>query len=499
MIGLKWRNSDNEQDSDQDICNTTPCPVWSVWSSCPVTCGTGVATRTRGTETEKQDCFVRFCPWSTWSQCTNSCGGGQATRTRGSSDFDTKYCNNHVCPTLAVWSTWTDCSVTCADGTQTRTRASDIENRSCSLAEYCPWTPWTNCSRSCGGGTAYRSRSPHGDDTKDCNTNTCETWSDWSECSAPCGTGSQIRERAGLSESKKCYVKPCTWTDWSDCSRTCGGGSSHRKRGDDADTKRCNTKSCANWTAWSDCSVTCGDGKKTRKLTEDPGTIFEIISDQQSKVCSKRTCPWADWTPCSVTCGRGLKERSRQGASKTYSRSCYEPACVVVTEAPRTKPTTTSTTKRTTPAPTFTLAPITEQVETNKLNRAFPDFSHGHLLIIGGRSVRNDKEGLYKVTAVSLDDRRETVIHTKNNWSSFTAPSSGFHRHCSVLINQRVFIIGGSWSRRDVYELTDTAITKLPLRLPLDMYLHSCSVMNNRIWACGPGRGQGKMCISLGW
>ena len=65
-------------------------------------------------------------------------------------------------------------------------------------------------------------------------------------------------------------------------------------------------------------------------------------------------------------------------------------------------------------------------------------------------------------------------------------------------MNNRVYIIGGSWSRRNVYEVTDRTIAKLPITLPYDMYLHSCEVMNQRIWACSPGRGRGTACLSFG-
>ena len=49
-----------------------------------------------------------------------------------------------------------------------------------------------------------------------------------------------------------------------------------------------------------------------------------------------------------------------------------------------------------------------------------------------------------------------------------------------------------------MYEVTDRTIAKLPITLPYDMYLHSCEVMNQRIWACSPGRGRGTACLSFG-
>lgn len=95
-------------------CNTNPCPVscdglWSAWSPCSVTCGTGIRnlriwiTRkyeiytvalhggtpcpfAQNTE-ERSNCSKPGCPvncqgqWSDWSACSAVCGSGIQTRT----------------------------------------------------------------------------------------------------------------------------------------------------------------------------------------------------------------------------------------------------------------------------------------------------------------------------------------------------------------------------------------------------------------------------------
>ena len=142
---------------------------------------------------------------------------------------------------------------------------------------------------------------------------------------------------------------------------------------------------------------------------------------------------------------------------------------------------------------------ITTENNGNLAPSSFSNVRPGDVLIVGGRSIRDDKDSLFKITRMNLDESQsETTIFSKANWAKSGGPDEGFHRHCSVQINNRVFVIGGSWTRRDVYELSSSRIEKLPITLPIDMYLHSCAIMSNRIWACGPGRGQGKTCISFG-
>ena len=109
-----------------------------------------------------------FSLWSEWSSCSMSCGSGQQTRTRscdqGCSNDDlleTQSCNDVACPgkvtcetstwqlihrlVFSIWSDWSDCSVSCGSGDQTRTRTCDqgcsnddlLETQSCNDAA-CP-------------------------------------------------------------------------------------------------------------------------------------------------------------------------------------------------------------------------------------------------------------------------------------------------------------------------------------------------------------------------
>lgn len=93
----------------QRVCESTPCPIdceyheWGLWSSCTLTCGTGVQSRARlkihstenagancpGTHRVHRDCNIVACPidcevseFGGWAACTEDCGGGESVRER---------------------------------------------------------------------------------------------------------------------------------------------------------------------------------------------------------------------------------------------------------------------------------------------------------------------------------------------------------------------------------------------------------------------------------
>ena len=117
-------------------CNMLDCPVdcvmnpWTAWGSCTLTCGTGVATRTRDVQQpalyggvacstnvqETQNCNMFDCPvdcvvssWGSFGDCSQVCDGGIQTRTRTISQpvayggvtcptlQDTQVCNTQDC------------------------------------------------------------------------------------------------------------------------------------------------------------------------------------------------------------------------------------------------------------------------------------------------------------------------------------------------------------------------------------------------------------------
>jgi len=160
---------------------------WGAWSSCMSNCK---RSRVRscdnpapenggadcaGLDKEVSNCSDGYCVlhgawgvWTSWTTCTKSCGTGSRSRTRqcnnpapinggntcSGASSETSACNAHCCPVNGLWSTWTSwsrCSKTCGTGSQTRTR-------SCNQP-----------APSCGGASCRGS----GSEGQDCNTQCC--------------------------------------------------------------------------------------------------------------------------------------------------------------------------------------------------------------------------------------------------------------------------------------------------------------------------------------
>lgn len=349
-------------------CSLTPTfedggwSSWEEWSSCSVSCGVGVHSRSRS--------------------CTNPAplGGGKDC---SGNNIESSTCDAGICAVDGgwnLWTAWTPCSVTCGSGEQTR-------HRKCSNPE--PVFGGKPCS---GEST----------ESKNCHLRFCSVdgaWSSWlwSSCSSTCGSGWRIKGRtctnpAPLNGGKpcsghnhfqeSCSLQPCPvdggWTDWhvvSGCSVTCGSGLQKRTRtctnpppafggkscsGNDTDHIPCMPKHCSvdgewsNWKSWSTCSNTCGEGYMMRVRScnnpspayggkECPDTSYTLQS------CNLRHCPvdgewnaWTGWSACSVTCGSGRETRTRHcnnpapeyggkmcPGNTTESKSCYPAYCSV--------------------------------------------------------------------------------------------------------------------------------------------------------------------------
>ncbi|XP_060563781.1 coadhesin-like [Ruditapes philippinarum] len=167
--------------------------AWSAWSSCDVTCGNGVISRTR--------------------TCTNPAPRDGGYDCVGKSS-ETMTCRSGICPVNGGWSgwgIWESCSVTCGVGIQKRHRscsnpfpsalglhcfgeAIDVQicqPGSCADGGWTNWNSWTKCSASCGGGFESRKRTCtnpapsalgrycQGDSTQisSCNTDACASTS----------------------------------------------------------------------------------------------------------------------------------------------------------------------------------------------------------------------------------------------------------------------------------------------------------------------------------
>eukprot|EP00928_Gymnodinium_smaydae_P043542 TRINITY_DN2914_c0_g2_i3.p1 TRINITY_DN2914_c0_g2~~TRINITY_DN2914_c0_g2_i3.p1 ORF type:complete len:2033 (+),score=334.18 TRINITY_DN2914_c0_g2_i3:329-6427(+) len=375
-------------------CNTHPCPVdcwfdpWQDWTACSLTCGKGKRYRRRDPNqnefggfacyhedgTEGQDCNDFPCPqdciwdiWSAFTECSQSCGTGTRYRSRGKTqimmhggrkcegdDMQTRKCNTHSCPM--------DC-------------------------DFGDWGPWTYCPVTCDGAKVHREREilaypKHGGmvcrgETKQyapCGNVPCpvnciySTWTAWSLCTLSCGGGVQERQRfqnvkaehggqACLGPPKvarPCYVKPCPvncvldmWTTWSTCTQTCDVGTTYRLRnvqvasenggiecqGPLKEMARCSVFNCPvhcewnSWNSWTSCSKTCNKGKRVRYRTKKMEAQFDGKECEgehaEEPFCHEEPCPvdckwfqWQSWHGCSASCGGGQKLRYRDNSGQ---------------------------------------------------------------------------------------------------------------------------------------------------------------------------------------
>eukprot|EP01012_Entosiphon_sulcatum_P049575 TRINITY_DN6820_c0_g1_i6.p1 TRINITY_DN6820_c0_g1~~TRINITY_DN6820_c0_g1_i6.p1 ORF type:complete len:7637 (+),score=112.47 TRINITY_DN6820_c0_g1_i6:5459-28369(+) len=383
---------------EQRSCNELPCPVdcvvspWSDWDTCTKDCNGGTQQRTRqilvrassggvacpNSLVETQGCNMDPCAvdcevtlWSDWSACTASCGSGTQTRTRSvvtqpskggklcPDITETQACNTQACPV--------DCVVS-------------------------SWGSWTDCSKSCGGGERRHSRTvveapanggkecPALEEVQPCNDFACpvdcvvSSWSAWSACSATCGGGQRTRTRyvvtsakdngipcPALLEQEPCNIDiPCPedcqvseWSQWGICSATCGGGEHSRTRtvikaakfGGVAcpkltETEQCNTDLCpdtscvvSEWSLWGPCTATCGGGihNRTRSIVTWPTGNQTCAALTEERVCNVHSCPvdcimgeWGEFDSCSQVCGGGTQKRTRTALQMAAygGRSC---------------------------------------------------------------------------------------------------------------------------------------------------------------------------------
>jgi hypothetical protein len=350
---------------------------WSQWSACSQTCGSGSHSRSRsiavvaacgGAECPTLlsmsgvcggGCCPSDCVWSAftaWSGCSVSCGNGIAVRSRtvqtqpvcgglcpGNSS-ESVACGQPACALppvdceVGAWGAWSMCSLTCgATATKTRSRSVMhaaanggtgcpmlVESTNCGLS-CCPvacvvsqWASWAPCSASCGSGVRSRMRSVVTD--TDCGGVPCPSLTD----SEPCA--------AAVACAVDCVLG--AWTDWSTCSQSCGTGEQRRTRsvltppsaggalcGAMSESLGCSYPNCAcqltAWSAWSTCSAACGGGTATRSRN-----VTMSASDcphlTDSSVCGALPCArdcvlstWSLWSACSVSCGGGRRSRMR--------------------------------------------------------------------------------------------------------------------------------------------------------------------------------------------
>ncbi|XP_069066851.1 SCO-spondin-like [Pleurodeles waltl] len=411
-------------------CQDIDCRVdgawtpWSPWSDCPVTCGEGVVVRTRacinppprnngsiceGPDTETQRCSTlplchdsEWCIWSEWSPCSKSCGTGITSRkgvchcpiqeSRGapcneSERTDVEACYAQPCEGDCFWSSWTDWSeCSCQSLVQMRYRnllnpsygtvpckelmtdfktcdLFDCSESSCQLPfEFHP------CGTPCLGLCATHQQEDMCQDMPECLPGCyCPQGlvEQNGECVPPseCGCVHFILSN-GTTPAPPLYIPP-GGTAWIGCKKcVCSQGE-----------LQCSMKNCegavslSDWSEWTPCSACLPLTAVSPRIratflydnrTNFPSDLTPLASSQRRfRVClnmhtgfpwtgnlslcsgeliEERLCPdsdicedlclwseWSPWSPCRAPCSGGFRVRWRHVHHPAGGNRCHEP------------------------------------------------------------------------------------------------------------------------------------------------------------------------------
>ena len=337
-------------------CGNDLCPsyqwVYSNWTTCTVSCGSGVQSRTvqcydsvhaqwpatsacalaLPSPVTVQTCHTSACAavaiaytWSAspyWSACPVACGGGVQERNVS--------CTNPVTGAVVA-------SSLCPSSLQPSTTQS-CATRTCNIYSWVVGA-WSDCSSNCTGGVQYRA--------VQCRNFYTSILISWSDC-LPYMTTALPATVQNCNTNKACSPGQggdvvSLWpgfnvSAWGECSVSCGGGWQERSvecvqpavcswGNAPPPVQTCNSQQCSpSWslTSWSSCSLQCGAGSMQRSAQclqwQANGTVLLVNSSQCTQTqpsingeCNVFPCPsWAysAWSACSAPCGLGLQNRS---------------------------------------------------------------------------------------------------------------------------------------------------------------------------------------------
>ncbi|XP_077545938.1 ADAM metallopeptidase with thrombospondin type 1 motif A isoform X1 [Haemaphysalis longicornis] len=348
-------------------CNTEDCPSWSLgeWTPCDQECGGGQQSRRvvcqgaigfidahcpQPKPESKRACNMHSCVAPTavfrwrpgaWSSCSVTCGSGVMKRNvecidsshkaapyancEGEPPEHTKDCTMQECPRWQL-SPWSQCSAPCGNGTQKRVARCMRRGVEVSQLECHGKRPETQ--------------------VRTCHLRTCHyRWKKkrWSPCSVTCGGGLQTRTVVCVDRNERqapdrfcatqrrpkvvrhCAVQPCpfVWrtSDWSECSRTCGEGFQKR-------SVTCHKVNPYGWVDPTPLSPSAAAAERLSAIEaassphyhggREPRIPHYCSNDKRppnSRACMVGHCGegvfWrpGPWTPCSTTCGPGKQKR----------------------------------------------------------------------------------------------------------------------------------------------------------------------------------------------
>ncbi|XP_072010680.1 SCO-spondin-like isoform X3 [Engystomops pustulosus] len=348
------------------LCTTDPqCRLdggwgmWSSWSSCSISCGEGVQTRSRlcdnpvpqkgghdclGDQEQRRPCRGPTCPdlnswseWSSWSLCSMTCGGGEQIRVRECQQqecegkaIQSRMCNNQACLDIGcpVDRLYRECgrNDSCPYSCAHLTRQVECYVDDCVEGCHCPLGTYfhngsciTDCPCLVTEEVLHGLRSHLPPDEQRQPGDALQP-GDELRPGDELPSGAEIR--IGCSSCTcvrghmNCTLAACPvdggftpWTPWGPCSVTCGGlGNMTRSRfctkpapandGRDCEGPEVDIKFCQ--------TPVCGDvTEPTMEMTTEPTGVEDGLSS------------WSQWTPCSRSCSDVLHP-----AVKTRSRFC---------------------------------------------------------------------------------------------------------------------------------------------------------------------------------
>ncbi|XP_053386636.1 SCO-spondin-like [Mercenaria mercenaria] len=392
---------------ETQTCFSKQCPIdggWSVYTTytCSVTCGRGQQISLRdcnnpspqfggkdceGLSHKITECNLTPCAidgswgvWSNWTSCSTSCGSGRQTRARlcdspspqyggyncSGNNTQTQLCHNPECPVDGGWSDYLNisCSVTCGHGqlVSIRTctnpspqfggrvcqglshRLTECNMPACAIdGNWSNWSQFTSCGSVCGDGYTWRYRTCSNPAPQNGGKNCTGSSEQRLACNnGPCPAVPVlfIVSGADASRIKRFFINdlsvaptvdtgPYHWSQWSlwtSCNGTCndngGLGKQSRSRWCSDDDDVVKLRHCRNPYQSDDTPVSQGKILERTDVVLEDGTSSshsaQHYREYEYQSCVAQNCPvnggwssWGNYSSCSVSSGNGHMTRYR--------------------------------------------------------------------------------------------------------------------------------------------------------------------------------------------
>ncbi|KAG5268284.1 hypothetical protein AALO_G00210820 [Alosa alosa] len=311
-VGDTWLQGECKQCTctpEGDYCQDIDCRVdgdwtpWSVWSDCPVTCGSGTQVRSRacinppprnngsdcsGPEKEAQECQAKpclddLCPWSPWSPCSRSCGAGVVSRRRRCVCEEE---GENACPRP---------SVTHQDPRRSCARL--LQYTECPMSE---WSEWSACS--CVSQWQQRHRAPlsaasRGQQCSELETDSrvcqpehcqdCEEPFQFQECGYPC------QKHCVLQAASEACVGEQTCTPGCYCPQGL-----LQQNGTCVQPEQCGCAHLVHQGTEKPITITLPQGALVN-VGCSTCLCHDGVLQCDTRECEVSVSEWSEWTPCS--------------------------------------------------------------------------------------------------------------------------------------------------------------------------------------------------------